>query len=93
LLPIGVAFGYRRALGATRAFSIYGAPFYAFNRQRVAGVTTSASAFRASVGADVALFPWLGATVGYELGAKAKDTEPGPRSGVFGVGLSVALRR
>jgi hypothetical protein len=93
MLPIGVAVGYRRALGATRAFSVYGAPFYAFNRQRVEGVSTSASAFRASVGADVALLPWLGATVGYEFGANAKDTEPGPRSEVFGVGLSVALRR
>lgn len=93
MLPIGVAVGYRRTLGATRAFSVYGAPFYAFNRQRVEGVSTSASAFRASVGADVALLPWLGATVGYEFGANAKDTEPGPRSEVFGIGLSVALRR
>jgi hypothetical protein len=93
MLPIGVAVGYRRALGATRAFSVYGAPFYAFNRQRVARVSTSASAFRASVGVDVALLPWLGGTVGYEFGAKATGTEPGARSAVFGIGLSVALRR
>jgi hypothetical protein len=93
MLPIGVAVGYRRALGETRAFSVYGAPFYAYNRQKVGSVTTNASTFRASVGADVGLFSWLGATVGYEFGGNAKASDPGPQSGVLGIGLSVALRR
>ena len=92
-LPIGVAVGYRRTLGETRAFSVYGAPFYAYNRQKTGDVTTDANGFRASVGADIALLSWLGATVGYEFGANAKGNDPGPRSGVFGVGLSLALRR
>jgi hypothetical protein len=93
MLPIGVAIGYRRALGETRAFSVYGAPFYVYNRLKTGDVTTNANAFRASVGVDVALLSWLGATVGYEFGANAKDNDPGPRSGVFGIGLSLALRR
>ena len=92
MLPIGVAVGYRRALGATRAFSVYGAPFYVYNRQKVGTVTTTANSFRGSVGVDVGLFSWLGATVGYEFGANATGTEPGARGGVFGIGASVALR-
>jgi hypothetical protein len=48
---------------------------------------------RASVGLDVTLASQLGMTIGYETGARAKNTDPGPRGGAFGVALSYALHR
>ena len=92
--PVGLAFGYRRALGATRGISAYLAPFYTIARQN--GDSSSkptGGAIRASIGVDVTLAPQIGLTVGYEAGAKAKDGTPGPRGGVFGIGVSYALRR
>lgn len=92
--PIGVALGYRHALGTTRGISAYVAPFYAL--ARIKGDSLSeprGGAIRASFGLDVTVAPQIGLTVGYETGADAKDGRPGPRGGVFGVGVSYALHR
>lgn len=93
--PVGAAFGFRHALGATRGISFYAAPFYTIARQNGAdsSVKATGGAFRASVGLDVTLARQIGLTLGYETGANAKENAPGPRGGVFGVGLSYALRR
>jgi hypothetical protein len=95
-IPVGVAAGYRRALGATRAISAYGSSFYGWTRA-TSDVDTEDSEqkglIRFSVGLDVTVIPSLGLTVGYEFGAKAGDDEPGPASAVFGIGLSYAFRR
>ena len=95
--PAGVSLGWRHALGATRGISAYAAPFYLISRRKgtIAGVSANqkASAFRASVGLDVTLAARLGMTVGYEMGAQAKNADPGPRGGAFGVALSYALRK
>jgi hypothetical protein len=92
-VPVGVSVGYRRALGRGRGISGYVAPFYSWSRLKAGGATNSAGLFRVSFGVDVAVLPALGATMGYETGSKASAGEPGPTGGLFGVGLSYALRR
>jgi len=95
-IPVGVAAGYRRALGATRAISVYGSSFYGLTRATSdadTGVSDSKGLIRFSGGVDVAVLPALGLTVGYEFGAKAAVDEPGPRSAMFGIGLSYAFGR
>jgi len=92
--PIGASIGFRHGLGATRAISAYVAPFYTIARTSGTALgKATGGAMRASVGVDVTIAPQIGLTVGYETGADAKDNEPGPRGGVFGVGLSYALHR
>ena len=95
-IPVGVAAGYRRAVGETRAVSVYGSSFYGWNRlaSDVEGVEAESNGvFRFSGGLDFALTTSLGVTVGYEFGAKADAGEPGPTGSVFGIGLSYAFRR
>ena len=92
--PIGVALGYRHALGTTRGISVYVAPFYALSRIKGDSLTEpKGGAIRASVGLDITVAPQIGLTVGYEAGADAKEGKPGPRGGVLGVGVSYALHR
>jgi hypothetical protein len=90
-VPVGVAIGYRRALGATRSFSVYASPFYSWNRRTHGDSSTSRGLARVSVGLDVALMPSIGLTLGYEAGGNAAGDEPGPRTGIFGAALSYAL--
>ena len=95
--PAGLSLGWRHALGATRGISAYVAPFYLISRRKgtVGGVAENlkGSAFRVSAGLDVTLATRVGMTVGYEAGGNAKNADPGPRSGAFGVALSYALHR
>ena len=95
-IPVGVAAGYRRALGATRAISVYGSSFYGWTRATVdaeADASESNGLIRFSAGLDVTVIPSLGLTLGYELGANAGADEPGPRASIFGIGVSYAFRR
>jgi hypothetical protein len=85
-VPLGVTIGYRRAIGATRALSVYAVPFYSYTRVRAAG--SSSNVFRIAAGADVIVVPRVGLTLGYEGGAKPGGDQPGPRSGVYGGGVS-----
>jgi hypothetical protein len=80
-------------MGDRRGVSIYAAPFYSWTRAKLEGESTSTGLFRASFGLDVTVVSSLGLTVGYELGQKADDDEPGAGGDVFGVGISYALRR
>lgn len=103
--PIGASIGWRRALGATRAISVYLAPFYSYSERRFdrggldCDVVTCpdeserSGALRVSAGVDVAVARSIGVTVGYEDGQRADGSDPGPRSGIFGVGISYAFRR
>ena len=92
--PVGVAVGYRHAIGATRGISAYVAPFYVISRVKGDSLSSpTGRTMRGSIGVDVTLAPQVGVTVGYEAGGKAKAGEPGPRGGVFGVGISYALHR
>jgi len=91
-LPIGVAIGYRRALGTTRTLSLYGAPFYSRTSLTVRDSTATSNLVRFSAGADVALLRSVGVSVGLESGGKAKDGKPGPRGTLVGFGVSYKLR-
>lgn len=91
-IPVGVALGYRRMLGATRVVSVYAAPLYARYAQSGFGLAEESGTFiRGSAGVDVTLFRTVGLTVGWEGGATADDANPGPRGSVFGAGLSYAF--
>ncbi|MDQ3809892.1 MAG: hypothetical protein M3336_06330, partial [Chloroflexota bacterium] len=92
-LPAGVGIGYRRALGTRRGISGYVTPFYSWTRVSGGGEARSNGLFRVSLAVDVAVLPVLGVTVGYETGPDADDGDPGPTGGLFGVGVSYALRR
>lgn len=87
--PLGATVGYRRALGATRAFAVYATPFYSYTGVR--SPNASSSVFRFALGADVVLVPRVGLTVGYEAGGTPEVGEPGVRSPVTGAGLSYAF--
>ena len=89
---IGASVGYRRPLG-TLGVSVHAAPSYQRHRASFANETVSAGLFRFSAGVDVSFGERFGATVGFEAGGTAKETEPGPTASVFGLGVSYALRR
>lgn len=92
-IPVGASVGYRGTLGEWRAISAYVAPFLDYSRLKRDSGTVSKSLFRVSVGVDVAIVRQLGLTIGYELGGRAPEGQPGPAGGQFGVGLSYALRK
>jgi hypothetical protein len=92
-VPLGAAVAYRRALGATRGFSVYAAPFAGFFRNDFGDAgTESATLFRVSVGGDFAFTQAIGVTAGLEAGA-SRDDGPGPSGVVWGVGVSYAFGR
>ena len=92
-VPAGASVSWRTRLGERRGISFYAAPFYSWTRVSVGEERLSKGLVRASVGVDVAVVPSLGITVGYELGQEAGLDEPGATGGIFGVGISYALRR
>ena len=93
-IPLGIAAGYRRALGTSgRAISGYVSPFYSWARVRENGATSTHGLFRVSFGVDAAVLPQVGVTVGYETGATAGAGEAGATGGIFGLGVSYALHR
>lgn len=92
-VPVGLAFGYRRALPVLRGASLYAAPFYQYNRRMLGDSTASEGLFRVSVGLDVGITSRIGLTVGGEFGGSSGPGEPGPTGAGFGVGGSYALGR
>ncbi len=92
-VPAGASVAWRMRLGDRRGVSIYAAPFYSWTRTALEDESNSTGLFRASFGLDITVVSSLGLTVGYELGQTADEGEPGPTGGVFGVGVSYALRR
>lgn len=92
-IPVGASVGYRGTLGGWRAISAYVAPFLNYSRLKHDSVSVSKGLFRVSMGVDVAIVRQLGLTIGYEWGGRAPEGNPGPAGGLFGVGLSYALRK
>jgi hypothetical protein len=93
-IPLGIAAGYRRALGTSgRGISAYVSPFFSWARVRQSGHTSTHGLFRVSVGVDATVLPQVGVTLGYETGAKAGVGQPGATGGIFGLGVSYALHR
>jgi hypothetical protein len=91
-IPLGASIGYRRALGESRGVSVYVSPLFRLSRISASGESENGTTFRVAAGLDVALFPKLGLTVGYEGGATADAGEPGPKGGIFGLGVSYVPR-
>jgi len=92
--PLGAAVGYRRALGATRGFSVYAAPFVGFFRSDFGDAgSESATLIRLSVGGDFAITRAIGVTAGLEAGATRDDDGSGPSGALWGVGISYAFGR
>jgi hypothetical protein len=92
--PIGAVVAYRRAIGATRGFSVYGAPFFGYFRNDYGDSTVSKGLFRVSLGGDFALTRAIGLTAGLELGGTGEgDGRPGPSGAVWGAGVSYAFGR
>lgn len=92
-VPVGLSVGYRAALTERRGVSVYAAPFYRWTRVSADGETLSRGLFRTTLGFDVAIFPTLGISIGYEVGSEAGELEPGPTGALVGIGISYALRR
>ncbi len=93
-VPAGVTVGYRRPLGSTRMISLYASPFYIYSQSSGQGLQDGGKGLvRVSAGVDVAVTRRIGLSVGAEGGAAAQDAQPGPRSTLFGAGISFALRR
>ena len=92
-VPGGASIAFRTRLGERRGISFYAAPFYSWTRASFDGQSENKGLLRASFGVDVAVVPALGITLGYELGQTADAGEPGVTGGMFGVGVSYALRR
>lgn len=82
-VPAGATVGYRRALGATRGFSVYASPLYRWTRVTNDDVSGSDGVFRFSLGLDVGITRALGATVGTEFGS-------GSASGSSNLGVAVS---
>lgn len=86
-VPVGVAVGWRRAVGASHGFSVYASPAYVF----LTGGSKSGRVFRTGLGVDLGITKALGATVGAEVGAKRAAGLGGPTGTLWGVGVSYAF--
>ncbi|HEX3159959.1 MAG TPA: hypothetical protein VHQ45_15680 [Gemmatimonadaceae bacterium] len=91
-IPVGASVGWRRALGTTRALSIYAAPFYSWNRASSADIDdVTKGLVRMSIGMDFAASRNIGLSLGYELGSTAELGEPGATGGILGAGVAYAF--
>jgi len=86
-VPVGVAVGWRRAVGASHGFSVYASPAYVF----LTGGKKGGGVFRSGVGVDLGITRALGATVGAEFGAKRAAGLGGPTGTLWGIGVSYAF--
>lgn len=87
--PVGLALGWRHALGVNRGVSLYVTPSYLF----LTGGTDNAGLFRTAVGVDFGLAKAVGLTGGVEFGASHTRTEGGPTGTLYGLGISYAFGR
>jgi hypothetical protein len=88
-IPVGVAVGWRRAVGASHGVSVYATPSYVY----FSGGTKAGGIARVGVGVDVGITRSLGATVGGEFGGTRASGLGGPTGALYGVGLSYAFGR
>ena len=88
-IPLGVAIGWRHAIGSNHGLSVYGTPSYVI----FSGGSKSGGIMRAAVGADVGITNAIGATLGIEFGGTRPRGVGGPSSTLYGLGVSYALGR
>jgi hypothetical protein len=90
VIPVGVALGYRRAIGgAGRGFSIFADPDYQFQ----SASKTKKGFFRVGVGVDAGITSRFGITLGLESGGTAAKGLVGPHGTTYGIGVSMKLGR
>lgn len=88
-VPVGVAVGWRRALGSTHGVSVYASPSYVF----LSGGRERGNVVRAAVGVDVGITRSIGLTAGIDFGQTRAHDIGGPSGALFGVGLAYAFGR
>ena len=88
-IPVGVAVGWRHAIGGSHGFSLYATPAYV----QYAGGSKSSGTFRAAIGGDFGVTSSLGVTAGIDFGSKRPRGFGGPTASQFGAGVSYALGR
>ena len=88
-VPLGLALGWRRAIGGAHGISLYTSPSYVL----YSGGSKSGGLVRVGVGADVGVTNSMGVTVGTELGQTRPRGVGGPSGVLFGLGLSYAFGR
>lgn len=89
VIPVGLALGWRRALGGGRGFSVYATPSYLF----FSGGTNNTGVARGAIGLDIAVAKAFGVTGGLEFGQTRTPEEGGPTGVLFGFGVSYAIGR
>ena len=85
-IPVGLALGWRHAMGAARGFSVYATPSYFF----ASGGSNNGGLVRTALGVDVGITKTLGATAGVEFGQNRTRSQGGPSGTLFGLGISYA---
>lgn len=88
-IPLGVAVGWRHAIGSNHGLSLYATPAYVL----YSGGSKNGGLFRAALGADFGITSSLGATAGVDFGGKRARGFGGPTASQFGAGISYALGR
>lgn len=88
-VPLGLALGWRRAIGSAHGISLYTSPSYVLH----SGGSKSGGLVRVGLGADVGLTNSMGVTVGTELGQTRPRGVGGPSGVLFGLGVSYAFGR
>lgn len=89
LLPVGVTAGYRKAIGTSHGFSIYGSPVYEWVSR--GGGASTASVFRGAVGLDLGITSSIGVTLGLEFGGTQPVASGKPSGTAFGGAISYAF--
>lgn len=88
IIPVGIALGWRHALGA-RGFSVYATPSYLF----LGGGSSNGGLVRTAIGIDVGVSKTLGVTAGVDFGQSRVRAEGGPTGTSYGLGVSYAVGR
>lgn len=89
LVPIGVTAGYRKAVGSTHGFSIYGSPIYEIVTR--GGGASNVNVFRGAIGLDVGITSSIGLTLGLEFGGSEPTGSGKPSGTAFGGAISYAF--
>src|SRR5512133_667041 len=88
IIPVGLALGWRHAIGA-RGFSVYATPSYLF----LSGGSSNGGLVRTALGVDVGVSKTLGVTVGVEFGQNRLSAKGAPTGTSYGLGVSDAVGR
>lgn len=89
LLPVGVTAGYRKAIGTSHGFSVYGSPVYEWVSR--GGGASTVSVFRGALGLDLGITSTIGLTLGLEFGGTEPADSGKPSGTAFGGAISYAF--